>query len=178
MLRNGRPITEPGYVIIKLKSIKEKYKTSVKTLSSVIRFDETFVFYLAQPDQDVITLHVFFHKPRGGSREFHIGDACFSMATLYRGVTRRRIAPVVQSPGTKEARRAAQVEVLLQTDDFGKMMEPTKEEVEEESMRFKVLVKKFENGTPEMLHAVDVYMASNRADSSCSLVLTAQEHRA
>ncbi|KAG5491679.1 hypothetical protein JIQ42_01585 [Leishmania sp. Namibia] len=160
MLRNGRPITEPGYVIIKLKSIKEKYKTSVKTLSSVIRFDETFVFYLAQPDQDVITLHVFY-KPRGGSREFHIGDACFSMATLYRGVTRRRIAPVVQSPGTKEARRAAQVEVLLQTDDFGKMMEPTKEEVEEESMRFKELVKKFENGTPEMLHAVDVYMASN-----------------
>ncbi|KAG5468298.1 hypothetical protein LSCM1_02277 [Leishmania martiniquensis] len=160
LLRNGRPITEPGYVIIKLKSIKEKYKTSVKMLSSVIRFDETFVFYLAQPDQDVITLHIFY-KPRGGSREFHIGDACFSMATLCRGVARQRIAPVVQSPGTKEARRAAQVEVLLQTDDFGKMMTPTEEEVEEEGMRFKELVKKFENGAPEMLHAVDVYMASS-----------------
>ncbi|CAC9539317.1 conserved hypothetical protein [Leishmania infantum JPCM5] len=160
VLRNGRPITEAGHVIIKVKSIKEKYKTSVKLLSSVIRFDETFVFYLAQPDQDVITLHVFY-KPHGGSREFHIGDACFSMATLYRGLPRQRIAPVVQSPGTKEARRAAQVEVHLQTDDFGKTMVHTQEEVEKEKMRFIELVNKFEKGSPEMLHAVDVYMASN-----------------
>ncbi|GET92320.1 hypothetical protein, conserved [Leishmania tarentolae] len=160
VLRNGRPITEPGHVVIKLKSIKEKYKTSVKALSSVIRFDETFVFYLAQPDQDVITLHVFY-KPHGSSREVHIGDACFSMATLYRGLPRQRIAPVVQSPGTKEARRAALVEVHLQTDDFGKTMMPTEREVEEERIRFVELVNKFEKGSPEMLHAVDVYMASN-----------------
>ncbi|KAI5686491.1 hypothetical protein MNV84_03106 [Leishmania braziliensis] len=160
VLRNGRPITEPGHVIIKLKSIKEKYRTSVKVLSSVIRFDETFVFYLAQPDQDVITLHVFY-KQHGVSREFHIGDACFSMATLYRGVPRQRIAPVVQNPGTKEARRAAQVEVCLQTDDFGKTMEPTEEEVKKDRTSFNELVKKFENSAPEMLHAVDVYMASN-----------------
>ncbi|KAK7196830.1 C2 domain containing protein [Novymonas esmeraldas] len=160
VLRNGRPITEPGHVIIKLKSIKEKYKTSVKELSSVIRFDETFVFYLAQPDQDVITLHVFY-KSHGNSREFHIGDACFSMATLHRGVARQRIAPVVQSPGTKEGRRAAQVEVHLQTDDFGKTMEPSEDEVEEETMRFNELVHKFESSAPEKLHAADVYMASS-----------------
>lgn len=160
VLRNGRPITEPGHVIIKLKSIKEKYKTSVKELSSVVRFDENFTFYLAQPDQDVITLHVFY-KPHGGSREYHIGDACFSMATLYRGVPRQRIAPVIQNPGTKEARRAAQVEVHLQTDDFGKTMAPTREEVEEEQMRFNELVNKLEGSAPEKLHAADVYLASS-----------------
>lgn len=160
VLRNGRPITEPGYIIIKLKSIKEKYKTSVKDLSSVIVFDETFVFYLAQPDQDVITLHVFY-KVKGSSREYHIGDACFSMATLYRGIPRQRIAPVVQNPGTKDARRAAQVEVHLQTDDFGKMMDPSDAEIEDEELRFKELVKKFESSAPERLHATDVYMASS-----------------
>lgn len=159
VLRNGRPITEPGYIIIKLKSIKEKYKTSVKELASVVRFDETFVFYLAQPDQDVITLHVFY-KPKSSSREYHIGDACFSMATLYRGVTRQRIAPVAQNPGTQEARRAAQVEVLLQTDDFGKMTVPTEAEVEDERLRFNELVSKLEDSAPEKLHAADVYMAS------------------
>ncbi|KAG5493992.1 hypothetical protein JKF63_01825 [Porcisia hertigi] len=159
VLRNGRRITEPGQVTIKLKSIKEKYKTSVKVLSSVIRFDETFMFYLAQPDQDVITLHVFY-KPLEGSREFHIGDASFSMATLHRGVPRERIAPVVQSPGTKEARRAAQVQVLLQTDDFGRMIEPTEEEVKAEKMRFNELVSNFESRAVDKLHAVDVYLAS------------------
>lgn len=161
VLRNGRPVTEPGYVVIKLKSIKEKYKTSVKELSSVIRFDETFVFYLAQPDQDVITVHVFY-MPKNGSREYHIGDACFSMATLYRGVPRQRIAPVVQNPGTKDARRAGQIEVNLQTDDFGKTMEPTESEVEDEKARFNELVNKFEHSAPEKLHAADVYMASGQ----------------
>lgn len=161
VLRNGRPITEPGNVVIKLKSIKEKYKTSVKELSSVIRFDETFVFYLAQPDQDVITVHVFY-KSDSGSREFHIGDACFSMATLYRGVPRQRIAPIVQNPGTKDARRAGQIEVNLQTDDFGKTLEPTEGEVEEEKARFNELVNRFEHSAPEKLHAADVYMASSQ----------------
>ncbi|KPA82320.1 putative mitochondrial C2 domain containing protein (CC2D) [Leptomonas pyrrhocoris] len=161
VLRNGRPITEPGYVVIKLKSIKEKYKTSVKGLSSVIRFDETFVFYLAQPDQDVITVHVFY-QTKNGSREYHIGDACFSMATLYRGVPRQRIAPVVQNPGTKDARRAGQIEVNLQTDDFGKTMEPTEDEMEDERARFDELVNKYEHNAPEKLHAADVYMASEQ----------------
>lgn len=161
VLRNGRPITEPGYVVIKLKSIKEKYKTSVKELSSVIRFDETFVFYLAQPDQDVITVHVFY-MAKNNSREYHIGDACFSMATLYRGVPRQRIAPVVQNPGTKDARRAGQIEVNLQTDDFGKTMEPTEDEVADEKSRFNELVNKFEHNAPEKLHAADVYMASGQ----------------
>jgi chromosome segregation ATPase len=161
VLRNGRPITEPGYVVIKLKSIKEKYKTSVKELSSVIRFDETFVFYLAQPDQDVITVHVFY-MAKNSSREYHIGDACFSMATLYRGVPRQRIAPVVQNPGTKDARRAGQIEVNLQTDDFGKTMDPTEDEVAEEKARFNELVNKFEHSAPEKLHAADVYMASSQ----------------
>ncbi|RNE96098.1 viral A-type inclusion protein, partial [Trypanosoma conorhini] len=78
VMRNGKPITEPGYVIIKGKSVKEKYKTSVKELASVIRFDETFIFYLAQPDEDVITLHVYY-KAKNSSREFHVGDACFTM---------------------------------------------------------------------------------------------------
>lgn len=161
VLRNGRPITEPGYVVIKLKSIKEKYKTSVKELSSVIRFDETFVFYLAQPDQDVITVHVFYTS-KSGSREYHIGDACFSMATLYRGVPRQRIAPIVQNPGTKDARRAGQIEVNLQTDDFGKTMEPTEGEIEAEKARFNELVNRFEHSAPEKLHAADVYMASGQ----------------
>lgn len=159
VLRNGRPITDPGYIIIKLKSIKEKYKTSVKELSSVIRFDESFEFYLAQPDEDVITLHVFY-KPKDNNREYHIGDACFSMATLYRGVPRQRIAPVAQNPRTREARRAAQVEVILQTDDFGKMVRPTEAEVEDETLRFNEMVHQYESSAPEKLHAVDVYMAS------------------
>ncbi|KPI90510.1 hypothetical protein ABL78_0440 [Leptomonas seymouri] len=161
VLRNGRPIAEPGYVVIKLKSIKEKYKTSVKELSSVIRFDETFVFYLAQPDQDVITVHVFY-QTKNGSREYYVGDACFSMATLFRGVPRQRIAPIVQNPGTKDARRAGQIEVNLQTDDFGKTTEPTEEEVVEEKTRFDELVNRFERSEVEKLHAADVYMASGQ----------------
>lgn len=159
VLRNGRSITEPGFVIIKLKSIKEKYKTSVKELSSVIRFDESFEFYLAQPDQDVITLHIFY-KPKGSSREYHVGDACFSMATLYRGIPRYRIAPVVQNPGSKEARPSGQVEVVLQTDDFGKMAIPSDAELEDEKLRFIKMTNKFQNSAPERLHAVDVYVAS------------------
>lgn len=159
VMRNGGPLTEPGYIIIKLKSIKEKYKTSVRELSSVIRFDESFEFYLAQPDQDVITLHVFY-KPKDSNREYHIGDACFSMATLCRGIARQRIAPVAQCPGTKEACMAAQIEVTLQTDDFGRMVRPTEADIEDETHRFNEMVTAFETSAPEKLHAVDVYMAS------------------
>lgn len=160
VLRNGKPITEPGYVIIKVKSVKEKYKTSVKELASVVRFDETFVFYLAQPDEDIITLHVFY-KPKNSSREYHVGDACFSMASLYRGVPRQRIAIVAQNPGTKDARRSAFVEVIMQSDDFGKMMIPTEAELEDEKLRFSELMKRIEITMPENLHRADVLMSTN-----------------
>ncbi|RNF01733.1 viral A-type inclusion protein [Trypanosoma rangeli] len=160
VMRNGKPITEPGYVIIKGKSVKEKYKTSVKELASVIRFDETFVFYLAQPDEDVITLHVYY-KAKNSSREYHVGDACFTMASLYRGVPRQRLAIVAQNPGTKDARRSAQVEVIMQSDDFGKMTVPTEAEIEDEKLRFNELLKRMEISSPENLHCVDVLMAAN-----------------
>ncbi|KEG08627.1 viral A-type inclusion protein [Trypanosoma grayi] len=160
VLRNGRPITEPGFIIIKVKSVKEKYKTSVKELASVIRFDETFVFYLAQPDEDIITLHVFY-KPKTSSREYHIGDASFTMATLHRGVPRQRIAIVAQNPGTRDARRAAQVEVIMQSDDFGKMTVPTEAEIEDEKLRFNELLRRVEVSSPEDLHHADVMMTMN-----------------
>ncbi|ORC93652.1 uncharacterized protein TM35_000015290 [Trypanosoma theileri] len=160
VMRNGKPITEPGYIIIKVKSVKEKYKTSVKELASVIRFDETFVFYLAQPDQDVITLHVFY-RAKSSSREYHIGDASFAMATLHRGVPRQRIAIVAQNPGTKDAQRAAQVEVIMQSDDFGKLTVPTEAEIEDEKLRFCELLRRVEVTAPENLHCVDVLMATN-----------------
>ncbi|KAH9577225.1 C2 domain [Trypanosoma melophagium] len=160
VMRNGKPITEPGYIIIKVKSVKEKYKTSVKELASVIRFDETFVFYLAQPDEDVITLHVFY-RSKNSSREYHIGDASFTMATLHRGVPRQRIAIVAQNPGTKDAQRAAQVEVIMQSDDFGKLTVPTEAEIEDEKLRFSELLKRVEVTAPENLHCVDVLMATN-----------------
>ncbi|KAF8276985.1 Coiled-coil and C2 domain-containing protein [Trypanosoma cruzi] len=162
VMRNSKPITEPGYVIIKVKSVKEKYKTSVKELASVIRFNETFVFYLAQPDEDVITLHVYY-KAKNSSREYHVGDACFAMASLYRGVPRERLAIVAQNPGTKDARRSAQVEVIMQSDDFGKMTVPTEAEIEDEKLRFSELLKRMEISSPENLHCADVLMAANNA---------------
>ncbi|AAZ10799.1 C2 domain containing protein [Trypanosoma equiperdum] len=160
LMKNGRPIIEPGYVVIKVKSVKEKYKTSVKELSSAIRFNETFYFYLAQPDEDVITLHVFY-KSKGNSREHHVGDAAFTMATLHRGVPRQRVAIVAQNPGTRDARRAAEVEVTLQSDDFGMLSTPTLAQIEEDNIRFKELQKRVEMNSPESLHCVDVLMAMN-----------------
>ncbi|CCW60659.1 unnamed protein product [Phytomonas sp. EM1] len=159
LMCKGCLITEPGSVVIKLKSIKEKYKTSVRELKTTIPFDETFQFFLAKPDQDVITLHVFY-KTKRNSYVYHIGDVCFSMATLYRGVPRRRIAPVVQYPGTANACRAASIEVVLQTNDFGRMYHPSDTELAEEALRFNDLAQRFERTVPEKLHAVDVYMAS------------------
>ncbi|KAG8343631.1 C2 domain [Trypanosoma vivax] len=160
--RNGRSVTTPGYVVVKVKSMKEKYKTSVKQLAPTVRFNETFFFYLAQPDEDVITLHVFY-KPKGSSREYHIGDASFTMATLYRGIPRRRIAVVAQNPGTRDARKAAQVEVVLQSDDFGVLTTPSTAEIEDENLRFKELLRRVEVSVPENLHCVDVLMAMNNS---------------
>nr|CCC90094.1 unnamed protein product [Trypanosoma congolense IL3000] len=160
LMRSGRPITEPGYVIIKVKSVKEKYKTSIKELVSAIRFNETFYFILAQPDEDVIPFHVFY-KPKGNSREYHVGDAAFTMATLHRGVPRRRVAIVAQNPGTRDARRAGEVEIVLQSDDFGMLSTPTMAQIEDDNIRFKELQKRIEMNSPESLHCVDVLMAMN-----------------
>ncbi|CCW66527.1 unnamed protein product [Phytomonas sp. Hart1] len=160
LMRKGCLITDPGHVIIKLKSMKEKYKTSVKELKTIIKFDEAFHFFLAKPTQDVITLHVFY-KSKNNSYLYHIGDACFSMATLCRGVPRRRTVPVVQYPGTDDACRAAGIEIILQTNDFGRIHHPSDAELKEEDLRYKNLTENFEKTAPEKLHAVDIYMASS-----------------
>lgn len=82
------------------------------------------------------------------------------MATLYRGVPRQRIAPVVQNPGTRDAMRAAQIDVVLQTDDFGRSIIPAASELEDEQLRFNEMVRRLESGAVEKLHAADVYIAS------------------
>lgn len=156
---DGEPLNEEGNLIVKLKSVKEKYRTSVQPYSSIIHFRESFTFYLAQPNQDVISLRVYF-QPKGSSKLRHIGDCCFSLATMFKSVPRHRLAPIVTHPGSANATVAGQVEVYLKSDDFGCEYIPSATEIEEEERRFAERVKLYETIAPEKLHTVDVFLAT------------------
>lgn len=152
---------EEGEVFIKLKSLKEKYKTSLRPFATpAICFGEVFQFHLAQPHQDVISLHVYFKSHSLPSREYHIGDCCFSLATLFKGIPRERTAPIVENATTPLASTAGMITVRLQTDDFGIERIPTAEEINNERLRFAKRVNLYTKYAPEKLHTVDVFMAT------------------
>lgn len=154
-------IQDDGEVFIKLKSLKEKYKTTLRPFATpAINFGEIFQFHLAQPHQDVISLHVYFKSHSVPSREYHIGDCCFSLATLFKGIPRERQAPIVENAATPLAKTAGMITVRLQTDDFGILRIPTAEEINNERLRFAKRVNLYTKYAPEKLHTVDVFMAT------------------
>eukprot|EP00796_Vickermania_ingenoplastis_P007281 gene7281-5125_t len=159
LCKNGKEIEEEGEVIVKLKSIKEKYKTSARDIGPTVKFGESFNFYLAQPDEDIITLHVFF-RSKALSKEYHIGDCHFALMTLRKGIPRIRVAPIVQNPGEATATPAGTIEVVLQSDDFGSSRIPSAAEIEAENQEFVKRIKLYEAIAPEKLHAVDVFVAT------------------
>lgn len=159
---HGQSLTQDsGEVFIKLKSLKEKYKTSLRPFSRpAVHFGEAFQFYLAQPHQDVISLHVYFKSHSVPPREYHIGDCCFSLQTLFKGIPRERRAPIVENAATPIAVIAGTVTVQLRTDDFGVSRVPTAKEIEDEQLRFQKRVELYQKYAPEKLHTVDVFMAT------------------
>lgn len=160
--RQGRTLTTgDGEIFIKLKSFKEKYKTSLRPFTTpVVHFGEAFQFYLAQPHQDVISLHVYFKSHSAPPREYHIGDCCFSLATLFKGIPRERRAPIVENAATPMAVTSGIITIQLQTDDFGVPRIPSAKEIADERLRFEKRVQLYQKYAPEKLHTVDVFMAT------------------
>lgn len=156
IMHNGEPITEAGVIYAKIKSIKEKYTTSVMDLAPIVRFDESFAFYLAHPEEDFLKVFVFYKSSRS-HREVFVGKAYFCLRELYRGVPHRRAVPIVQNAATCSARRAGMIEVTLQTDDYGCPLPMTDYDSARERERFDRFVRRLEMDEPEKLHLADMH---------------------
>lgn len=156
---SGKPL-KASQVFLKLKTIKEKYRTEVYEVRPTVTIEEEFSFQLAEPGKDIVHLAVFARDPGSvfGS-EVRIGDVDLSMATLFRGVPRTRQVAIVQDARTKKARIAGYLTVTIRSDDFGKSGLPTQREVMEEQRNYLKLQHQFETVFPERLHAIDVYLS-------------------
>ena len=147
-------------VFVKVKSVAEKYHSAVKTLDtgSIAAIDEQYPFLLAEPSTDIIVVTVWA-KTSGLISEKLIGTVHFTMAMLYRGVERTRVASIVSHVGTKNAKRSGRIEVRLLTEDYGQKHRPTKAEIDAEEEAYRRLEVFLEQTEPQHLHQVDVRLA-------------------